>query len=116
MTTDKELLEMAARAVGFRVMNEVVDADDNVIALDCKTTGKNLPRFRWAPLIDDGDCLRLATRLGLTIKWDGDEAQVSQYAYDSRNPICACEIGEDAGATLRRAIVKCAAEIGRAMK
>ena len=54
--TDRELLELAAKAYGVEVE---FDADG--------VCWKHWPSFKWNPLEDDGDALRLAVRLGFTL-------------------------------------------------
>ena len=86
--TDRELLELAAKAVGKRYVDgESWDEDAG-----------------WNPLTDDGDALRLAVKLSLLCDDD------VQYA-----PVNVWE-GQDPYAATRRAIVRAAAEIGRGMK
>jgi hypothetical protein len=84
--TDRELLELAAKAAGYWA------AEFNCPA--------NLPRPDWNPLTDDGDALRLAVALGLTARmsYNGQD-------YEAAN--------KDPYAATRRAIVRAAAEIGR---
>jgi hypothetical protein len=103
MTTDRELLEAAARAAGYWV------AEFNCPA--------NLPRPDWNPLTDDGDALRLACDLGLRVY---PIARTSSGAACSAVGSVTCErLSEVAGTSLetrsatRRAIVRAAAEIGR---
>lgn len=100
MSTDRELLELAAKAAGFEFGT---------------LNGKPIRREPdgqpacWNPLTDDGDALRLAVALGITVL-PGCCAQIG-HPY---GPV----YGEDAltaGAT-RRAIVRAAAEIGRTVK
>jgi hypothetical protein len=84
--TDRELLELAAKAAGYWA------AEFNCPA--------NLPRPDWNPLTDDGDALRLAVKLNL---W---EAVCDGYQH-------ADSSDSDPYAATRRAIVRAAAEIGR---
>ncbi len=96
--SDKELLEKAAKAVGI--------------------DGRRLPdawpdRFdddQWNPLIDDGDALRLAVRLGMLFTYMKAEFEMFQkfYLEELDNDLKPSE-------ATRRAIVRAAAEIGRAM-
>tara|TARA_R110000868_G_scaffold376148_5_gene640950 strand:- start:7792 stop:8115 length:324 start_codon:yes stop_codon:yes gene_type:complete len=59
--TDKELLELAAKATGVRVdWNEVHGC--YWVAL-----GQGLPIEPWNPLTDDGDAFRLAIKTGMDI-------------------------------------------------
>jgi len=91
--TDRELLELAAKAAG--------------VLLTWSTDERRPPRDAythqsWNPLADDGDALRLAVKIGLsedfvTIVID-TEAQDGPYL------------------AVRRAIVNRAAQIGKAMK
>lgn len=105
--TDRELLEMAAKAAG-KANGTWFDgwSDD----------GRETGTF-WNPLTDDGDALRLAVKLGIavyppedpmddaTVHVDGEESHwISEPALDG-----------DPYAATRRAIVRAAAEIGRAM-
>ena len=97
--TDRELLELAA---GIEVYS------DGEGGLTIKTRPG---AYRdWNPLYDDGDALRLATKLSLTIHQWPDE-------------VCVCNekgtINEDVArvrdihAATRRAVVLAAAELGK---
>lgn len=109
--TDRELLELAAKAAGIKlyVWNDF-NGVEHYASLDAKPYGAI-----WNPLKDDGDALRLAVKLGLEIKVDlCDDA--------TRANECDCEFLVDhkhfdggAEAATRRAIVRAAAEIGKAM-
>ena len=109
--TDKELLEFAARAAGYAL-------DEDGDRLDERgPSGAPLP---WNPLVDDGDALRLAVKLSLTIEFDSmpDGSIVGVNA-----PFCDYFGGykyewnewllNDAHKATRRAIVRAAAEIGK---
>ena len=61
MTTDKQLLEAAAKAAGIELRYDAYD--DDVYRL--KASGN---RYYWNPLQDDGDALRLAVKLGICIE------------------------------------------------
>lgn len=97
MMTDKELLEMAAKAAGMGY---------------APFSPKN--GYDWNPLNDDGDALRLAVKLRLNLnfeEFDGVEyacvvPSKSHQGYDE-------PMGDDRAADTRRAIVRAAAEIGR---
>ena len=110
--TDRELLELAAKAVGLegyryctsrRCMAEWMESD-----------GGWLGYSTWNPLTSDGDALRLAVSLGMMILLDpygdtgvtvevGELREFSVYEPSSSDPY----------ATTRRAIVRAAAEIGK---
>lgn len=67
----------------------------------------------WNPLTNDGDALRLAVALRLTIRLVGDDV----FAHGGGASRCVSEeLGSDCYAATRRAITRAAAEIGRAMK
>ena len=108
--TDHELLELAAKAAGCTHV-----AAGRV----CGIVGKNQYSggllcdndLYWNPLRDDGDALRLAVKLGLTV----------EILNRRMEPHTSCDGKEeehrsDPCAATRRAIVRAAAEIGRNMK
>ena len=94
--TDRELLELAAKAAGIRLHVWGTPNCENFADLD---TGN-----RWNPLRDDGDALRLAVKLNL---FNGAEV------YHFRSLERFGRQDEDDLAATRRAIVRAAAEIGR---
>jgi hypothetical protein len=91
---DRELLELAAKAAG--VVGFWVDAGSNV--------GSDSEPVIWNPLTDDGDALRLAVKLDLTVMI-GAVRDVSGRLFLDKS--------EDDLEATRRAIVRAAAEIGR---
>lgn len=96
---DRTLLNMAAKAIGqVYVDGESWD--------ECAG---------WNPLEDDGDALRLAVRLRLHIEWRVD----GRVAVSPRDYVADIYITEstreDRYAATRRAVVRAAAEIGRAI-
>ena len=102
--TDRELLEMAAKAAGIAVRwNE--NPPSTVQIDDFGDAGW------WNPLTDDGDALRLAVKLRLEFEW----WKTGISANHASTPIMPIEhVGDDAYAATRRAIVRAAAEIGKA--
>lgn len=96
--TDKELLELAAKAAGIE-WNKAYKAHLN-------ENGAH-----WLPLTDDGDALRLAVDLRLEIYiHESDTRCVGpnvESLFEQHN--------DDPYAATRRAIVRAAAEIGRSM-
>ena len=91
MMTDREMLELAAKAAGY----------------DAKWIGEPFMVLGdgeyWWPLRDDTDAFRLAAKLGITVDWG--TSPVSSYA----------ALQERLEMT-RRGIVKAAAKIGSKMK
>ena len=113
MEDDRKLLELAAKAAG--IVHEGFDEDE----------GRDvwwlpyLSRYdSWNPLDDDGDALRLAVKLRLQLKLlTYISAEITAFG-----ALCAHGAREylrhvpDEFASVRRAIVRAAAEIGRAME
>lgn len=98
---DRELLELAAKAAGY----EYAKHGGYIVV-------EGIPG-NWNPLTNDGDALRLAVKLGLTISYYGAthvcESESGEYLVDE------IDTEGDGLAATRRAIVRVAAEIGRAM-
>jgi hypothetical protein len=101
MSTDRELLELAARAAGIEL---VFDEDG-----DCYRVKASGNRHYWNPLNFDGDALRLAVKLKITPHIDGNLTEAESAVGFSTEPHF-----DDPYAATRRAIVRAAAEIGRA--
>lgn len=96
MTADKELLKLAAKAAGIELHQWVESCNEFM------TTNSD----GWNPLTNDGDALRLAVTLGL---FTGAEF----YHFRSLERFAGQDVDEYTAT--RRAIVRAAAEIGRAM-
>ena len=114
--TDRELLELAAKAAGIEVwfprMNGGKGPDGTrIILTPCHTHGADGSIVEWNPITDDGDALRLAVMLRLDIHVDGNLTEVHG-PFDGF--FTEAHLGDPCAAT-RRAIVRTAAEIGRAM-
>ena len=91
--TDRELLELAAKAAGLEVVTPTM-----------------LKYGQWNPLTDDGDALRLAVKLRIRFAGMGERA----CAFIGLREFWEDE-GSDPYAATRRAITRAAAEIGKAM-
>lgn len=100
MKTDRELLELAAKAVGhdYKPLSGAIVVD-------------GIPG-NWNPLTDDGDALRLAVKLGIDI--DFYRRTVGAWRIDIGS--IAEPYHECANQATRRAIVRAAAVIGEAMQ
>ena len=115
--SDRELLELAAKAAGYDVAwND---------GWECFQHRSPAPdqhghmRHPWMPLADDGDALRLAVKLNMSIsinhhddmhdrefvevEWDGPNFTNARHREEQGDPLAAT----------RRAIVRAAAEIGK---
>ena len=114
--TDRELLELAAKAAGlknYQWSEKITDYDSphhgspalypSSIDGQCDS---------WNPLTDDGDALRLAVTLGLQVLHFATVTTVKPlYAYWG----CDERHDGDPYAATRRAIVRAAAEVGKQM-
>ncbi len=94
MNNDRELLELAAKAADIPMKPDFAEKYDYYMA----------DPLMWNPLTDDGDALRLAVKLNRT----DIGALIMNYTSGE-------EYREDPYAATRRAIVRAAAEIGKAM-
>ncbi len=111
--TDRELLELAAKAYGFKSI--MFYAGDEYACCHDNEGYEHV----WSPLTDDGDALRLAVKLKLHVQVN--EAAVVFETWQS--DICETkevteyfDLADETYAATRRAIVRAAAEIGRNMK
>ena len=120
--TDRELLELAAKAAGIRLRRYEAETA-NITAYFVIEVTKDTHGDIWNPLADDGDALRLAVKLGISVlqfpacigtKWPQNGLPARLIGFDP--PHEDISSGQDVLAATRRAIVRAAAEIGRAMK
>ena len=109
--TDRELLELSAKAAGYNLLPNVKEGYPLWV----------IDQGEWNPLTDDGDALRLAVKLRISVLL----AETHPH-----NPECGYATALDSGviwsyttdhnkdpyAATRRAIVRAAAEIGKEMK
>jgi hypothetical protein len=99
--TDRELLELAAKAEGHDV------AFDEVSGLTLLDANSGV---LWNPLHNDGDALRLAVKLRMNIVFGGNYVIV-----DNNVQAPTINNADDPQAATRRAITRAAAEIGKGM-
>lgn len=109
MTDKRELLELAARAAGYRTRWS--DYAELPMLLDA--SGKDVKT--WDPTADDGDCARLEDAAGLDITRYPDSIAVNELAGLGVYEYYADHNG-DKGAARRLASTRAAAEAGRGMK
>lgn len=125
MTTDSELLELAAKAAGlefewgdiFKIGEETVDCSDIPYA---KGGAPDIEPAYWDPLTDDGDALSLAVNVKLVVNPFGGISPDGTRHATVYSPRLKREFdvphGSDPLAATRRAIVEAAAEIGKDME
>jgi hypothetical protein len=110
--TDRELLELAAKAASLNIKAQSVNADDRWIGLIVGEKHTREKKF-WNPLEDDGDALRLAVKLEMDIEITKDQLNDRWvWVYLGRHSLTE-SCGNDQYAATRRAIVRAAAESGR---
>lgn len=119
--TDRELLELAAKAAA---VPHGADRLDFGLSLTLPS-GRHEHLPQWNPLTDDGDALRLAVKLRLDIEThaleNGDFRRVT-ITWNRGDWYDGIEQDSEFGTLLddasmtRRAIVRAAARIGKAMK
>jgi len=109
--TDREYLELAAKAAGIEVW-----FDGN------GTPWVDGDKYVWNPITDDGDAFRLAVKLNMTVgehlgaRHAGRPPCPDDYE-DGGYPVRIAQMDNgDPYAATRRAIVRAAAEIGKGMK
>lgn len=108
-----ELLEMAAKAAGIKHVDyEGVGYDGSSGLCIVGEHGQHL--HGWNPLSDDADALRLAVKLGIGIEFYPDHDSVRAIILDNSGQATECSAEMDVHGT-RYAIVRVAAEIGKAM-
>ena len=114
--TDRELLELAARAAGIKG-RYFWNIDDAGVEMDGGIV--------WNPLYDDGAALRLAVKLRLSIIQEEEHFQgktvptvevMSEECKDGSRICCMQSLDDDAAAATRRAIVRTAAAIAAAQQ
>lgn len=118
MKTDRELLELAAKAAGYDFLEWAGETLSVYWGNNC---------FFWNPLKKDGDAFRLAIKLKMHIetmdKWESSAEDDLGYSKELSRTVVGFEHQEliesheqDAYAATRRAIVRAAAAIGEQMQ
>ncbi len=123
--SDRDLLEWAAKAAGIEVFGWFNDECDGEFWADISP---NEQVTQWNPLVDDGDALRLAVKLGIVCsagrhpKYVHDDDTMQAWASPDDRLTTIYEGAEwskqsgDPYAATRRAIVRAAASIGQSQE
>lgn len=109
MNTDRELLELAAKAAGIPIVSCTCRNPKWPFAHD---EPKSKKYGHWNPLVDDGDALRLAVTLHINLEFG------PSHVYAINTKVQAFYADEESDGLLenatRNVIVRAAAEIGKA--
>jgi len=122
MKTDKTLLELAAKAYWGDEIDDVVsieysESDEGILYTHGENQDHNgIDRtYRWNPLTEDADALRLAVKLSLLILPYPIDNAVRVTPFPEHNEIVSFGSPSDPYAATRRAITRAAAAIGEKM-
>jgi len=111
MSSDRELLELAAKAEGRDLSGWSYLDETGQFYWSGAPSREGTQAFQvWNPLGDDGDALRLAVELGLSIIVEPFFIRIHSF---KDVPLVREEVVLDGFAATRRAIVRAAYEIGR---
>ena len=111
--TDKELLEMAAKAAGYSLGTEWDCLPDGIFI----NGDDHFSGIEWNPLTDDGDALRLAVKLGFIVDIDIDEHYTEiEFTSNYEDKSASEGHGFDTMKATRRAITRAAAQIRKEME
>ncbi len=108
--TDRELLEAAAKAAGIVGEYDDIAGEAGIIVMRGFGSRVWIGKV-WNPLTDDGDALRLAVKLRMSVHLDSNMVDVDPDGISWFSEA----YGTDPLAATRRAIVRAAAAIGRSM-
>ena len=106
MSTEREQLELAARACGIEV--EFYETRGQLF---CRKSNDYGPNNRWNPKHDDGDCARMEAALDIDVVWYPNS--VSCETENSARVRYFKDHNGDKNAARRAASVAVASEIGR---
>ncbi len=106
--TDRELLEMAAKAAGIRLEWDGNPREWQPMHYEGKTY------HAWNPLTDDDLALRLAVKLHMKVEiWRSVAGGIRGRVVYGEGDAILTPMDEEIDAATRRAIVRAAAEIGK---
>lgn len=108
--TDRELLELAAKAAGLRF---AINGDDLPGYIAVNSDDWRHGWTYWNPLVDNGDALRLAVKLDINLSFS--RKYVTACA-DSHAGVGVSQYEKDRNVATRSAIVHAAAAIGESMQ
>ena len=99
--TDKELLELAAKAMGYKISNRLTGGGLMVI------TNERPSPHKWNPLVNGNDTIQIINRFHMKVIVD------LGYTLVQSDTFCADEYnGSDKDKAFKRAVTRVAADIG----
>jgi len=107
--SDRELLELAAKAAGFRIRGWI---GEKFYVINGPNPAEHYDPFPWNPLEDGGQALRLAVKMHFEIDIGIMSTEISGILDSQKGIAVELHQGDSCAAT-RRAIVRAAAEIAR---
>ena len=112
MKTDRELLELAAKALGINLVVEEIPHRTNGYGMETVFRTDGHPCRNWNPLTDDGDAMRLAVKLRITVSLSNQAHATEVWGFDEQGSVVCHDHDHNPYAATRRAIVRAAAELG----
>jgi len=112
--SDRKLLEYAAKAAGMWKTDFALDEDDLPIYDAKRGMYLSWGRGYWNPCNDNGNALQLAIKLHINLEFESYEVVAKTFINFGAN-ISELPNGQTIEEATRRAIVRAAAEIGKAM-
>lgn len=109
---EKQMLELAAKAAGIEILAWKDRVNPIYALINYKGKG---PTIAWSPLTDDGDALRLAVKLHISVRhfWNNVAAIEDGAPFERASRVFVnTDVPEDRIAATRLAIVRAAAAIG----
>ena len=115
--TDKEMMELAAKAAGRLLPhgNPALTRPNEELRSDGGNYWFWPAGDSWNPLTDDGDALRLVVKLRLTVGDENQSVRSMAFAQHPDKSRCYEPSQNDPYAATRRAIVRAAASIGASL-
>lgn len=105
--TDKELLELAAKAMGYKYMSNAL------------WDGRDVVEYEWNPLKNDDHALRLAVKCRISLYLQENFPEMEVGFFDEKNQKWEFVLGieiKNREQTVRSCIVRAAAEIGKTLE
>ena len=110
--TDRELIELAAKAAGYDY--ECTSHTGRPEHDQHQIRASHGGLVDWNPLTSDADAFRLAVKLGIDVRMPNSAAQVYVAVGEHGHDVYVLEkIGQDPCAATRRAITRAAAEMAK---